>query len=153
MSARRPHSMMTHAHYDRLCRRAVRSFGLYLVQPRSELELSDAYMAFSQLYAHCQQYSQPDTRFFSRRQHVGQQMHSTNNIHCHTYWPMGTHGRFDSRIFESAHHFRIDSNRAADSNSNRISKLRSSLMFMDHTILKMQLTSGTANTAIFVGIL
>jgi len=30
---------------------------------------------------------------------------------------------FDSKIFESAHHFRIESNRAADSNSNRISKL------------------------------
>jgi len=37
------------------------------------------------------------------------------------------HGRFDSKIFESAHHFRIESNRMADSNSNRISKLRRSL--------------------------
>jgi len=41
---------------------------------------------------------------------------------------MGRHGRFDSKIFESAHHFRIESNRAADSNSNRISKLRKSLL-------------------------
>ena len=41
---------------------------------------------------------------------------------------MGRHGRFDSKIFESAHHFRIESNQAADSNSNRISKLRRSLI-------------------------
>jgi len=34
------------------------------------------------------------------------------------------HGRFDSKIFESANHFRIESNRTADSNSNRMSKLR-----------------------------
>ena len=40
---------------------------------------------------------------------------------------MGRHGRFNSKIFESAHHFRIESNRAADSNSNRISKLCRSL--------------------------
>jgi len=37
------------------------------------------------------------------------------------------HGRFDSKIFESANPFRMESNRTAESNSNRISKLRRSL--------------------------
>ena len=45
------------------------------------------------------------------------------------------HGRFDSKIFESAHHFRIESNRVADSNSNRISKLRRSLV-LQWTLLR-----------------
>ena len=38
------------------------------------------------------------------------------------------HGRFDSKIFESANPFRIESNRTVDSNSNQISKLRRSLV-------------------------
>ena len=41
---------------------------------------------------------------------------------------MSRHNRFYSKIFESASPFRIESSRTADSNSNRISKLRRSLV-------------------------
>jgi len=52
---------------------------------------------------------------------------------------MGRHGRFDSKIFESAHHFWIESNRAANSNLNRISKLRRSLCKTDVYVVHWQL--------------
>jgi len=55
------------------------------------------------------------------------------------------HDRFDSKIFESAHHFRIESNRAADSNSNRISKLRRSLMSTSRSVQRRSLLSGSSD--------
>jgi len=42
---------------------------------------------------------------------------------------MGRHSRFDSKIFESAHRFRIESGGRFEFESNQISKLRRSLCF------------------------
>jgi len=57
---------------------------------------------------------------------------------------MGRHGRFDSKIFESAHHFRIESNWAAYSESNRISKLRRSLIFTRNSVAIARICYGNS---------